>query len=56
MKADLNNYYDFHIALRDTDGADSVPEAVLYSSWVFLSRWERAKLAVGLLRQCLRRN
>lgn len=50
----LAQFYDFIEANKDADGIDDIQDAVRQTTWVFLSRWQKVKVAVAILRQSLR--
>ena len=50
----LAQFYDFIEANKDADGIDDIQDAVRKTTWVFLTRWQKVKVALTILRQSLR--
>lgn len=50
----LAQFYDFIEANKFADGIDDIQDAVKQTTWVFLSRWQKVKVAFAILLQSLR--
>jgi len=50
----LAQFYDFIEANKEANGIDDIQDAVRQTTWVFLTRWQKVKVALTILRQSLR--
>lgn len=52
-KESMLDFYSFIEANKAADGIDNIEDAVLQTTWVFLSRWQKVKVAFTIFLQSI---